>query len=121
MRLSRIVISAAFAAGLAALPLSTAKAQGYQPPSYPACSPFPLFWPFCIVGAVVVGAATLVTAPFWLLAGAPPPYFGYYGPPPYYPPPGYYPPPRYFPPQGYYPPGYYAPGSSAPSPPSGQH
>ena len=86
MRLRRIAISAAFTAGLAALPLSAAKAQ-YYAPYYPACSPFPLAWPFCI--AVVVGAATIVTAPFWLLAGAPPPYYGYYRPP-YYPPPGYY-------------------------------
>lgn len=108
MRLRRIAISAAFAAGLAALPLATATAQYYPPPSYPACSPFPLFWPFCIAGAVVVGAATIVTAPFWLLAGAPPPYYGYYRPP-------------HYPPPGYYPPGYYSPGNYAPPYSSGQH
>ena len=99
MRIHRIAISAAFAAGLATLPLSTAEAQYYPP-----CSPFPLFWPFCVAGAVVVTAATIVTAPLRALTGAPP--FGYYPPPPYY-----YPPPP--PPPGYYapapPPGYYGP------------
>ena len=109
--LSRIVIAVVFGAGFVALPLATAQAQYYPPPSYPACSPFPLSWPFCIIGA----AATLVIAPFWLLAGAPTYPYGYYRPP-YYPPPGYYPPPRYYPA-----PGYYAPGSSVPPPPSGQH
>jgi hypothetical protein len=43
MRIRRIMISAAFAAGLAALSLSTAKAQ-----YYPLRSPFPLFWPFLL-------------------------------------------------------------------------
>jgi hypothetical protein len=122
MRICRTAISAAFAAGLAALPLSTAKAQsyphrhqptaqgtadqlnreeaarhqsgnGYSPyywaasspwgrgwgyPSgwgwgYPACSsPFPLFWPFCVVGAVVGTAALIVTSPVRALTEAPP-------------------------------------------------
>ena len=90
MRIRRITISAAFAAGLAALPLSTAKAQYYYPP----CSPFPLFWPFCVAGAVVGTAAIIVTAPVRVLTGAPPYYYGYYGQP-YYPPPGYYAPPYY--------------------------
>jgi len=90
MRIRQITISAAFAAGLAALPLSTAKAQYYYPP----CSPFPLFWPFCVVGAVVGTAAIIVTAPVRALTGAPPYYYGYYGQP-YYPPPGYYAPPYY--------------------------
>jgi hypothetical protein len=98
MRIRRIAISAAFAAGLATLPLSTAEAQYYPP-----CPPFPLFWPFCVAGAVVGTAAIIVTAPLRVLAGAPP--FGYYPPPPYY-----YPPP---PPPGYYapapPPGHYGP------------
>jgi hypothetical protein len=137
MRIRRIAISAALVAGVAALPLSTAKAQssphqrqpaaqgsanqlnheelarhqsgnGYPPyywasgspsgwgwgyPSgwgwgYPACSsPFPLFWPFCVAGAVVGTAALIVTAPFQALTGAPPPYYyapGYYAPPYYY-------------------------------------
>jgi hypothetical protein len=47
MRIHRIAVSAAFAAGLAAVPLATAKAQYYPP-----CSPFPLFWPFCVAGAM---------------------------------------------------------------------
>ena len=72
MRIHRIAISTAFAAGLAALPFSTAKAQYYPP-----CSPFPLSWPFCVVGAVVGTAALIVNAPVWALTGAP----GYYAPP----------------------------------------
>ena len=74
------------------MPVATAKAQYYYPP----CSPFPLFWPFCVAGAIVGTAATIVAAPFVALT-APPYYYGYYGqpyytPPPYYPP-GYSPPP----------------------------
>jgi hypothetical protein len=86
MHLRRIAVSAALAAGLAALPLATAKAQYYPP----LCSPFPLSWPFCIAGAIVGTAATIVSAPFVALAG-PPYYNGYYGRP-YYasPPPGSY-------------------------------
>lgn len=101
MRLRLIAISAVFAAGLAALPLSAAKAQ-YYAPYYPPCSPFPLFWPFCIAGAVVGAAATVVTAPFWVFTGAPPYYYTYYRPP-------------------YYPPGYYAPGYYAPPYSPAQH
>jgi hypothetical protein len=96
MHIRRIVSSVAFAAGLAALPLSAAEALYYPPP----CSPFPLFWPFCVVGAVVGAAAVIVSAPFRALAGAPP---FYYGPPYYYPPPPpYYPPPTYAAPPNYY-------------------
>ena len=73
----------AFAAGLAAVPVSTAQAQYYPP-----CSPFPLLWPFCAAGAVVGAAATIVTAPFWALTGTPPYYYGYYREP-YFPPPAY--------------------------------
>jgi len=92
MRVRQIFVSTAFAAGLAAVPVATAKAQYYYPP----CSPFPLFWPFCVAGAIVGTAATIVAAPFVALT-APPYYYGYYGqpyytPPPYYPP-GYSPPP----------------------------
>jgi hypothetical protein len=47
LRLRRIPISVAFAVGLAAVPLATANAQYYPP-----CSPFPLFSPFCVVGAL---------------------------------------------------------------------
>jgi hypothetical protein len=95
MPIRRIVISAAFASALAALPVSSTKAQYYPP-----CSPFPLFWPFCVAGAVVGTAATIVTAPFWPLTGASPYYYGYYRPP-YYLPPAYYA-PRYYLPQYYY-------------------
>jgi hypothetical protein len=94
MRIRRTTISAAFAAGLAALPLSTAKAQYYYPP----CSPFPLAWPLCVAGAVVGTAAAIVTLPFRALTGAPPYYYGGFYGPPYYPPPdapGYYAPPYY--------------------------
>jgi hypothetical protein len=98
MLLPRIAISAIFAAGLAGLPLSAANAQYY---GGPPCTPFPLTWPFCIVGAVVGTAATIVSAPF----RAAPYYYGYqqpyYGapaasayPPAYYPPPAPYYPPR---------------------------
>jgi hypothetical protein len=106
MPIRRNTISAAFALGLASLLLSTASAQYYPP-----CSPFPLFWPFCVAGAVVGTAATIVTAPFWVLTGAPPPYYYYgsygqlYYPPPSYYPPGYYAPPTY----------YYAPHPASPA------
>jgi len=81
MHLRRIAVLALFAAGLAALPLATAKAQAYY--TYPPCNPFPLSWPFCIAGAVVGTAAAIVTLP--LRALAPPPYPYAYYPPPYYP------------------------------------
>jgi hypothetical protein len=123
MRIRQITVSAAIAAGLAALLLSTAKAQYYpqqqptaqrttdqlnreelarlqssngyspyywapgppgwgSPPGweYHPCSPFPLFWPFCVAGVVVGTAAMIVTAPIQALTGAPP----YYYAPPYY-------------------------------------
>ena len=98
MCIRRITVAGAFGVGLAALPLSTAKAQ-----YYPACSPFPLEWPFCVVGAVLDTTAMIVTAPIRALIGPPPLYYGgYYGQP-------YYPPPAYYPPSAYYPPRYYAP------------
>jgi hypothetical protein len=83
----RIAISALFAATLAALPLSAAKAQ-----YYPACNPFPLSWPFCIAGAVVGAAAAIATAPFRAAAGYP--YYYYNGYPYYYASGYYYPYPR---------------------------
>ena len=94
MRICQIAISCTFAAGLAALPISAAQAQYYPP-----CSPFPLFWPFCMAGALVGTAATIVTAPFWALTGTPPYYYGYYGPSynPYYPAPAYSAAPSYTP------------------------
>ena|SRR5579862_6393504 len=72
MPMRRIVVSAVFAVGIAALPLSNAEAQYYY---YP-CNPFPLTWPLCVAGAVVGTAATIATAPFQ-------PYY-YYGQPYYY-------------------------------------
>ena len=62
----RIAISALFAATLAALPLSAAKAQYYYP-----CNPFPLSWPFCIADAAVGAAATIAAAAFRAAAGYP--------------------------------------------------
>ena len=98
MYLRRIAVLAAFAAGLVALPLATAKAQYYYSPW---CNPFPLTWPFCIAGAAVGTAAAIVTLPFRALA--PPPY-------PY----AYYPPPAYYSPRSLAPP---PPGSVVPPPP----
>ena len=74
MLIRRIAISAAFAAGVATL--SPAAEAQYSP----WCNPFPLTWPFCIVG----GAAMIITAPFRAFAPPPPYYYGYYGYPPYY-------------------------------------
>jgi len=95
MRIRRIAISVAFAAGLATLPLSAAKAQYYPP-----YSPPPLSWPICAAGAVVVTATTIITAPLRALTGAQPFYYRCYGPPDYPPPadyvPGYYAPPKYY-------------------------
>lgn len=79
MRIQRTLILAAFAAAIAVLPLSPAKAQYYYP-----CNPFPLTWPFCIAGAAVGTAAAIATAPF----GGP---YYYYGSPYYYAPAYYYP------------------------------
>jgi len=89
MRFQRIAIPAVVAAGLAALPVAAAKAQPYYPYPYP-CHPFPLFWPFCAVGAIVGGVGAIVTAPF---RGAFYPYYPgyYYGSPWSY----YYPGPYY--------------------------
>ena len=71
----RIAISALFAAVLAALPISAAKAQYYT-----ACNPFPLSWPFCIAGAAVGTAAAIATVPFRAAAGYP---YNYYNGYPY--------------------------------------
>jgi hypothetical protein len=80
MLFQRIAISAVFAAGLAALPVSAAKAQYVYP-----CNPFPLFWPFCAAAVIVGTAGAIVTAPF-RPAGSAPYFYPYYGAP-YYPPP----------------------------------
>jgi len=99
MRIAQLLTSTAFAAGLAVLSPVSATAQYIYPP----CSPFPLTWPFCIVGA----AAAVVTAPFRAIGGWP--NYGYSGPP-YYPPP---PPPPYY---GAPPPGAAAAYGSYPQP-----
>ena len=97
MRIRQITIWVGLAAGLGAIPLSTAKAQYYPP-----CSPFPLEWPFCVSGAIIGTAAMIVTAPIRVFTGAPLYYGGYYGQP-------YYPPPLYYAPGYYTPPNYYRP------------
>ena len=95
MRIRRIAISVAFAAGLVGPPLSAAKAQ-----YYPTYSPPPLPWPICAAGAAVVTATTIFSAPFRVLTGAPPFYYLCYGPSSYYPPPAY-PAPGYDAPSNY--------------------
>jgi hypothetical protein len=70
MRIRRMAISVAFAAGLATLPLPAAKAQYYPP-----YSPPPLPWPICAAGAVAATATTIITAPLRALTGAPPFYY----------------------------------------------
>jgi hypothetical protein len=110
MRGTRIIIAALTASALLAVSASSADARWYG-----HRGPGPVAG---LIGGVVVGAATIATLPFALLAGAgrsaPPP--ANYGPPPSYaygPPPSYAygPPPRYYrhaPPPGYYAPrGYY--------------
>jgi len=67
----RTATATLFAAGLAALPLSTAKAQ--------YCAS-PLSWPFCIAGAAINTAATIATAPFHAISRS----SYYYGGGPYY-------------------------------------
>ena len=86
MRIRRIALLAAVAGFATA---SDASAQ------YAPCSPFPLAWPFCAAGAVVGTAVNIATAPFWLTAGAPPPFYYGYPAPRYYAP-AYYPPPPYY-------------------------
>jgi hypothetical protein len=88
----------------------------------------PIVGLFGLGAAVVVGAATIATAPIAIIANAasgpdydrraygPPP--GYYGPAPYSGYQGYAPRPYYGPPQGYAPaPGYYGPAQGYYGPP----
>jgi hypothetical protein len=65
--LMRIATAALFAAGLAVLPPSDAKAE---------CS-FPLAWPFCVAGAAVNTVASIASAPFYGVSGSPY-YYNYY-------------------------------------------
>ena len=87
MRLKQIAVAAALGSAFVMAPLAGARAQT------PWCNPFPLTWPFCVVGA----AATVATAPFRAIAQPYPapyyyppryyrryPYYGYYGYPYYY-------------------------------------
>jgi hypothetical protein len=103
MYVKTALIGAVAATALALAPLTPASAHGYRH--------FGLIGGIFALGtAVVVGAATVATAPFRVLAGppayAPPP--TYYAPPPryYYAPPApqyYAPPPAYYSaPYGYY-------------------
>jgi hypothetical protein len=103
MSIRRYAIAAAVVAGFTSLS-SAANAQYYSP----LCNPFPLTWPFCVVGAIAYGAGAIVTAPFRALAP--------YPPPPYYPPPYYGPPAGYAPPPYSGPPAGYGPGSPVPPP-----
>ena len=55
MQIRRIALSAALATTMAAVPLSAAKAQYYNP----MCNPLPLTWPFCIAGLCLMGLMAL--------------------------------------------------------------
>jgi hypothetical protein len=112
MRITKPLMAGLLAAAFVAASASSADAywrgyhHGYRGGCY-RCGPGPVLG---LVGGVVVGAATLATAPFAILGAVlgadrpPPPPPQYYGPPRGYgPPPGYYGPPRaYGPPPGYY-------------------
>jgi hypothetical protein len=125
MRTSKVLIAAGLTGAMLAASVSTASARWYHY-SYYHRGPGPVLG---LVGGIVVGAATIATLPFALLAGAgrerppPPDYYGSpgpsygpqsnaYGPPGrgYGPPPEDYgpPPPHYYGLRGYYgpPPGY---------------
>src|SRR5436305_14594203 len=98
MNSKRTAISIALAAGIAAAPLSAARAQT---PYYN-----PLFWPFLAAGAVLGTAALIVTAPIRIVCSdcLPPPY-AYY---PFYagapaPAPAYAPQPALYPAPAYQP------------------
>ena len=69
MPLQRIAISAFFAAGLAALPLSAAKAD-YQPVPYP-CNNGILSLPFCLASGAANVAMSIAALPLRVIGGAP--------------------------------------------------
>ncbi len=100
-RFRRIAAVGLLVAGATVLSTSEASARcwynGWR------CGPGLFALPFVAAGAVLAGAAALVTAPVRAVVGPPP----YYAPPAaYYAPPGYY----YAPPGSYYSaPGYYYP------------
>ena len=105
-----LLVGGCLAAAIVAAPLSSASAGPWH---HHRC-----WFVGCVfdaAGAVVVGAATIATAPLVAVANAADsgPAYGPapdYGPPPAYGPgPGYGPPPTYWPGPGYYGPGYYGP------------
>ena len=109
MQIKYAFIGALASVALAAAPVTSASAHGYRHGGL-------IFGLGALGAAVVVGAATIATAPFRVLAGTPgyygPPRAAYYGPGYYAPAPQYYapPPPAYYAPApGYYaaPPSYY--------------
>jgi hypothetical protein len=118
MQKRKALVAAALASVFLAGTVTTASAarwhtRDYRGGGYYHRGPGPVLG---LLGAVVVGAATIATAPIAILAGAgrsppPPPPPGYYGPPQGYGPAYDAPPPP--PPQAYYgrgygpPPGYY--------------
>ena len=79
----KMLIVGGLIAALAMAPVSHAWAQ-YARPYYYYSNP--LLWPFQAAAAVVVGAATIATLPFRVIAGATYPGPAYYAPPAYYPP-----------------------------------
>jgi hypothetical protein len=92
MRYGRVAAVALLTASMVTLSMSDASARCWR---WHCGGPGILALPFVVAGAAVAGAATIATAPFAAVAGAPGPYYygprGYYGPPPgYYAPPGYY-------------------------------
>ena len=112
----KLLIVGGMVAALAVAPVSSA----YAWRDHDRWHGGPLWLPFAIAGAVVVGAATIATLPFRAVAAATSPGPYYYAPPPA---PAYYAPPQgyYAPPQGYYAPqqGYYAPPPAYYPPPPG--
>ena len=116
MQKRKILVAGLLAASFLAISVSSAEARWYRHDYYYYHrGPGPVLG---LVGAAVVGAATIATLPFAIIAGAgraePPPPPAYYGPPPgAYPPPDYYyrsspdyyrgaPGYYYGPPRGYY-------------------
>jgi hypothetical protein len=115
MRFSRVLLSGIVAAGMVAAPLSPAFAGWRHHYGHPGL----IGGLFGFAGGVMVGAATIATAPLAIVAGAAAP-SGYYGPPPqaYAPQPTYQAAPGYYygPPRGYYAPAPYGPPAYGPAP-----
>jgi len=110
MRFSKVLLGAIVVAGIVAAPLSSASAGWRHRGEHVGL----IGGLFGFAAGVVVGAATIATAPIAIVADAAAPR-GYYGPPPA----AYAPQPAYAAPQGYYygpPRGYYAPAPYGPAP-----